>query len=250
MQRHRHDYRRHSPKRRGKGPWMAKTLLNNSLNVAFWVSGTPYQQYHAVRSGSARRPHLSVARARQRRRRRRALVGPRCTLHCTTGLVRCLIALTAGVLVRLPWTVERLLLRLSLELSSALASLWLSFSSPGALAQSPKTRGPSTLAPAGENSASPESASPYPSRGCPTSCSRPVPRDHPGIWVNHLILWLKRRRPSIVRRFGMVTYRHPVPDRVRSLTHTPRLRVPKPPLCPLSLRRLFVEIYYLIIQLH
>jgi hypothetical protein len=36
----------------------------------------------------------------------------------------------------------------------------------------------------------------------------------------------------------MVSSRHPVPDRVGFLTHTPRLRVPKPPLRPLSLRRL------------
>jgi hypothetical protein len=36
----------------------------------------------------------------------------------------------------------------------------------------------------------------------------------------------------------MVTSRHPIQDRVGFLTHTPRLRVPKPPLCPLSVWRL------------
>ncbi len=50
--------------------------------------------------------------------------------------------------------------------------------------------------------------------------------------------WLKSRFPSIGWRSGMVTSRHPMPDRVRFLTHTPRLRVPKPPLRPLSLWRL------------
>jgi hypothetical protein len=36
----------------------------------------------------------------------------------------------------------------------------------------------------------------------------------------------------------MVSFRRPMPDRVGFLTHTPRLRVPKPPLRQLSLRRL------------
>jgi hypothetical protein len=39
-----------------------------------------------------------------------------------------------------------------------------------------------------------------------------------------------------------------MPDRVGFLTHTPRLRVPKPPLRPLSLRRLIAPIYNQILQ--
>ncbi len=45
----------------------------------------------------------------------------------------------------------------------------------------------------------------------------------------------------------MVPSRNPMPDRVGFLTHTPRLRVPKPPLRPLSFWRLIEQINHITI---